>query len=65
MAARCMIALSMSVLICVPARGQALVEGDRRPVAASMSQALFGPGSATVAPNMAPNSGKKAPSQRG
>jgi len=32
-----------------------LVEGDRRAVAASMSQALFGPGSAAVAPDMAPN----------
>ena len=28
-----------------------LVEGDRRAVAASMSQALFGPGSAVLAPN--------------
>src|SRR5215471_16261191 len=42
-----------------------LVEGDRRAVAASMSQALFGPGSAVVAPNMAPNGTEKAPPQGG
>jgi hypothetical protein len=42
-----------------------LVEGDRRAVAASMSQALFGPESAAVAPNMAPNGTKKAPPQSG
>ena len=42
-----------------------LVEGDRRAVAASMSQALFGPGSAAMAPNMAPNSAEKAPPESG
>ena len=35
-----------------------LVEGDRRAVAASMSQALFGPESAAMAPNMAPTGTK-------
>ena len=38
-----------------------LVEGDRRAVAASMSQALFGTESVVVAPNMAPTGTKKAP----
>ena len=42
-----------------------LVEGDRRAVAASMSRALFGPGSAAVAPDMAPTSTKKAPPRSG
>jgi integrase len=42
-----------------------LVEGDRRAVAASMSLALFGPGSAAVAPNMAPSGTKKAPPRSG
>jgi len=42
-----------------------LVEGDRRAVAASMSQALFGAESAAVAPNMAPSGTKKAPPQSG
>ena len=38
-----------------------LVEGDRRAVAASMSQALFGPEPAPVAPSVAPTGTKKAP----
>jgi integrase len=38
-----------------------LVEGDRRAVAASMSQALFGPEPAAVASNMAPTGTKKTP----
>jgi len=42
-----------------------LVEGDRRAVAASMSQALFGPESAMVAPNMAPTGTKKTPPRSG
>lgn len=42
-----------------------LVERDRRAVAASMSQALFGPGSAALAPNMAPNGTEKAPPRSG
>jgi site-specific recombinase XerD len=42
-----------------------LVEGDRRAVAASMSQALFGPESAVVAPNMAPTGTKKTPPRSG
>jgi len=42
-----------------------LVEGDRRAVAASMSQALFGPQSAAVALNMAPTGAKKAPPRSG
>jgi integrase len=42
-----------------------LVEGDRRAVAASMSQALFGPGPVAMAPNMAPNDTKKAPPRSG
>jgi hypothetical protein len=42
-----------------------LVEGDRRAVAASMSQALFGPTPAAVAPNMAPTGTKKAPPRSG
>jgi integrase len=42
-----------------------LVEGDRRAVAASMSRALFGTGSAAVAPHMAPNGTEKAPPRSG
>jgi integrase len=42
-----------------------LVEGDRRAVAASMSQALFGPRSAAVAPNMAPTGAEKGPLRGG
>ena len=42
-----------------------LVEGDRRAVAASMSQAPFGPKLAAVAPNMAPTGTRKAPSGSG
>jgi Phage integrase family len=39
-----------------------LVEGDRRAVAASMSQALFGPEPGAVAPSVAPTGGRKDPS---
>ena len=42
-----------------------LVEGDRRAVAASMSQALFGSGLAAVAPNMAPTGVRKTPPKSG
>lgn len=35
----------------VPGRVVFMVEGDRRAVAASMNQVLFGPGSAAMAPN--------------
>ena len=42
-----------------------LVEGDRRAVAASMSQALLGPESAAVAPNMSPSGTRKAPPPTG
>jgi hypothetical protein len=42
-----------------------LAEGDPRAVAASISRTLFGPGSAAVAPNMAPNGTQKAPPRGG
>jgi len=42
-----------------------LVEGDRRAVAASMSQALFGSGLAAVAPSMAPTGVRKTPPKSG
>jgi integrase len=42
-----------------------LVEGDRRAVAASMSQALFGPKPGAVAPSVAPTGTKKTPPQSG
>ena len=42
-----------------------LVEGDRRAVAASMSQALFGTDPAALAPNMAPSGTKKTPPRSG
>src|SRR5258707_11141131 len=42
-----------------------LVEGDRRDVAAAMSQAPFGPRSATRAPKMTPPGSENAPSPRG
>jgi len=42
-----------------------LVEGDRRAVVASMSQALFGPEPGAVALKMAPKDTEKAPPQSG
>jgi len=42
-----------------------LVEGDRRAVDVSMSQALFYPESAAAAPDMAPAGTRKAPPRRG